>query len=52
MSRKDIEKDVRESMQTYFQDLAGSEPQGLYDMMVDVVEKPLLEVVMAQAGNN
>ena len=52
MSRKDIEKGVRESMQIYFQDLAGSEPHGLYDMMVDVVEKPLLEVVMAQAGNN
>jgi Fis family transcriptional regulator len=39
-------------MQAYFADLAGSEPHGLYDMMIGAVEKPLLEAVMAQANNN
>jgi Fis family transcriptional regulator len=29
-------------------DLRGTEPDGMYDMLVKVVEKPLLEVVMAR----
>ena len=52
MSRQDIERDVRASLEAYFADLAGSEPQGLYDMMIGVVEKPLLEAVMVQANQN
>ena len=50
MSRQDIERDVRASLEAYFADLAGSEPHGLYDMMIGVVEKPLLEAVMVQAN--
>ena len=30
----------------------GTEPAGVYDMMVQTVEKPLLEVVMQQADHN
>ena len=52
MSRQDIERDVRASLEAYFADLAGSEPHGLYDMMIGVVEKPLLETVMIQANQN
>jgi Fis family transcriptional regulator len=52
MSRQDIERDVRASLEAYFADLAGSEPHGLYDMMIGVVEKPLLEAVMVQANQN
>jgi len=52
MSRQDIERDVRASLEAYFADLAGSEPHGLYDMMIGVVEKPLLEAVMVQANHN
>jgi len=52
MSRQDIERDVRASLEAYFADLAGSEPHGLYDMMIGVVEKPLLEAVMLQANQN
>jgi Fis family transcriptional regulator, factor for inversion stimulation protein len=52
MSRQDIERDVRVSLEAYFADLAGSEPHGLYDMMIGVVEKPLLEAVMVQANQN
>ena len=43
---------MRTSLETYFRDLRGTEPDGMYDMMVRVVEKPLLEVVMKQADQN
>lgn len=52
MSRADIEKDVRHSMQAYFDDLGDNEPHSIYDMVMHVVEKPLLEDVMARANHN
>jgi Fis family transcriptional regulator len=52
MSKKQIEECVRSSLEGYFKDLRGTEPDGMYDMMVRVVEKPLLEVVMQQADHN
>lgn len=52
MSKKHIEECVRASLDAYFRDLRGTEPDGMYDMMVRVVEKPLLEVVMRQAEQN
>ena len=52
MSKKHIEECVRTSLDSYFKDLRGTEPDGMYDMMVRVVEKPLLEVVMQQADQN
>ena len=50
MSKKHIEECVRESLQGYFRDLGGETPDGMYDMLVRVVEKPLLEVVMMVDG--
>ena len=52
MSKKQIEECIRVSLDGYFKDLRGTEPDRLYDMMVRVVEKPLLEVVMQQADHN
>ena len=52
MSKKQIEECIRVSLDGYFKDLRGTEPDRLYDMMVQVVEKPLLEVVMAHAAQN
>jgi Fis family transcriptional regulator len=52
MSKQNIEECVRLSLEAYFQDLHGTEPAGMHDMMVRVVEKPLLEIVMQQAGHN
>ena len=52
MSKNHIEECVRISLEGYFKDLDGTDPDGMYDMMVRVVEKPLLEVVMAQADHN
>ncbi len=47
-----IEHCIRANLETYFRDLDGTEPTGLYDMLVKLVEKPLLDVVMAQSGQN
>ena len=52
MSKKQIEECVRNSLEGYFKDLRGTEPDGMYDMLVRIVEKPLLEVVMQQAEHN
>jgi len=52
MSKKHIEEVVRASLESYFRDLKGTEPDNLHDMMVRVVEKPLLEVVMHRAEGN
>ena len=52
MSKKHIEEGIRTSLESYFKDLRGTDPGGMYDMMVRVVEKPLLEVVMQHAEHN
>ena len=52
MTKKHLDECVRTSLESYFADLDGTEPGGMYDMLVRAVEKPLLEVVMAQADNN
>ena len=52
MSKKHIEECVRTSLEGYFRDLRGTEPDGMHDMLVRVVERPLLEVVMQHADNN
>lgn len=52
MSKKHIEECVRTSIEGYFRDLRGTEPDGMYDMLVKAVEKPLLEVVMVKAEQN
>ena len=52
MSNQNIEQCVRESLEGYFRDLDGEKPNGMYDMLIHLVEKPLLEVVMSQADNN
>lgn len=52
MSKKHIEEVVRASLESYFRDLKGTEPDNLHEMMVRVIEKPLLEVVMQRAEGN
>lgn len=43
---------VRANLKGYLNDLGGSEPGGMYDMLINVVERPLLEVVMQHTDNN
>jgi Fis family transcriptional regulator len=52
MSQNPLHDCVRASLESYFQDLNGTDPAGLHEMLVKAVEKPLLEVVMEQAQNN
>jgi len=52
MSKKNLEDCVRASLEVYFKDLHGTEPAGIHDMLIKAVERPLFEVVMAQADNN
>ena len=51
-SKKHIEECVRDSLELYFKDLRGVEPAAMYDMILRVVEKPLLDVVMKHAEQN
>ncbi len=51
-NRKHIEECVRESLEGYFKDLRGVEPTAMYEMILRVVERPLLEVVLKEAGGN
>jgi Fis family transcriptional regulator len=52
MSRKHLEECVRDTLERYFDDLRGIEPNGVHEMIMNAVEKPLLEVVMRQAEGN
>jgi Fis family transcriptional regulator len=52
MSNMHIEECVRNSLESYLRDVGGTEPDGMYTMLVNVVEKPLLEVVMHHADHN
>ncbi|MEO8279193.1 MAG: Fis family transcriptional regulator [Ideonella sp.] len=53
MSKKnDLEDCIRDNLEAYFKDLDGVEPAAMYDMMLNVIEKPLLDVVMQHADGN
>lgn len=43
---------VTKSVKRYLADLNGEMPCGMYDMVLQEVEKPLLEVVMQHAKSN
>jgi Fis family transcriptional regulator len=48
----DISDCVRRTLNRYFRDLDGEQPHAIYDMVMNCVEKPMLEVVMRQANGN
>ena len=52
MSKKDIDDCIRQSVEQYFKDLRGAEPDALHDLFLNAAEKPLLEVVLRQADGN
>jgi Fis family transcriptional regulator len=51
-SSSEIADSVRRTLNRYFRDLDGEKPCAVYEMVLKNVEKPLLEVVMRQAGGN
>jgi Fis family transcriptional regulator, factor for inversion stimulation protein len=52
MTPKSLDESVRENLEIYFCDLGGETPSSLHDMVMKLVEKPLLEVVMARCEGN
>ena len=53
MSRPNtIDDAIVRSLEKYFRDLDGQVPSGIYDMVIQAVERPLLEVVMREASGN
>lgn len=48
----DLQTCVRASLQAYFDDLDGETPANMYDMVLRLMELPLLETVMAHADYN
>ena len=43
---------VKHTLTTYFDQLEGSEPNDIYNMVLKQIEAPLLEVVMQQVDGN
>lgn len=52
MSKKLIDDCIRSSLEQYFKDLRGAEPDGLHALVITAVERPLLDVVMDHANGN
>ncbi len=54
MSRNNnsIDEAVTRNLERYFRDLEGARPRAVYDMVIQAVERPMLEVVMRQAQGN
>jgi Fis family transcriptional regulator, factor for inversion stimulation protein len=48
----ELSSTVRKVMRQYFKDLDGEKCTGIYEMVVNAVERPMLEVVMTQAQGN
>ena len=48
----ELSSTVRKVMRQYFKDLDGEKCSGIYEMVVNAVEKPMLEIVMLQAQGN
>lgn len=47
-----LEDCVRTSLEAYFRDLGDTPPTDVYGMLIQVVERPLLELVLQRAEGN
>ena len=53
INENDMARYVRKAIKEYFRDLDGEEPCcGMFNMVMNCVEKPLLEMVLEQVGGN
>jgi Fis family transcriptional regulator len=48
----EITRYVRRALDSYFSDLDGEKPCAVYDMVINCVEKPLLEAVLHRVQGN
>ena len=47
-----IDEAVARSLEKYFRDLEGTPPNSIYQMVIQAVERPMLEIVMREAQDN
>ncbi len=53
INENEMARYVRKSLKEYFKDLDGEDPCcEMYDMVINCVEKPLLEMVLEHVGGN
>ena len=52
MEENEVAACVRRSLNRYFRDLDGEEPNDIYAMVLKAVEKPLLAFIMDRAEGN
>jgi Fis family transcriptional regulator len=52
INENDMARHVRKTLKEYFKDLDGEPCCGMYDMVINCVEKPLLEMVLEHVGGN
>jgi len=52
MNDNEMARVVRRAIEGYFKDLDGERASGVYDMVINCVEKPLLETVLQQLRGN
>ncbi|MSP87168.1 MAG: Fis family transcriptional regulator [Methylotenera sp.] len=52
MHKCQLASSVKSSLDQYFNDLDGESPHALYDMVLQCIEKPLLEYTLQYAGSN
>ncbi|MGZ8258155.1 MAG: helix-turn-helix domain-containing protein [Methylotenera sp.] len=52
MNKCELADSVKSSLDQYFKDLDGEPPHALYDLVLNCIEKPLLEYIMHHAGGN
>jgi len=48
----EIADSVRRSLERYFKDLDGAKPRAIYDMVLNNVERPMIEAVLNKAEGN
>ncbi len=52
MSTNDLADCIRRTLNRYFRDLDGEKPSGIYDMVVQNVERSMIETVLKHADGN
>jgi Fis family transcriptional regulator, factor for inversion stimulation protein len=53
LNENEVARYVRKAVGEYFTDLDGEEPScPVYDMVINCIEKPLIETVLHHAGGN
>lgn len=47
-----LQNQLKEALQNYFVSLSGAEPNNLYNLLLNEIERPLLEVVLSRSKGN